>query len=92
MDHYSSFPVSTNGYKIRVSLKVGVYVHQDEDNSPIEIYNKSRIAYEQGEVNESDVYYYDDSFKDKSVQAYKNFSLCFCHMYHRIIWSMAVVV
>ena len=65
LDHYSSFPVSTNGYKIRVSLKVGVYVHQDEDNSPIEIYNKSRIAYEQGEVNESDVYYYDDSFKDK---------------------------
>ena len=46
-------------------MKVGVYVHQDEDNSPIEIYNKSRIAYEQGEVNESDVYYYDDSFKDK---------------------------
>lgn len=65
LERYSSVPVSMNGYKIRVSLKVGIYVYKGGDASPIEIYNKSRIAYEQGEVKESGLYYYDDSFKNK---------------------------
>jgi len=65
LDHYSSFPVSMNGYKIRLLLKVGICEYKGGDTTPIEIYNKSRIAYEQGEINESGVYYYNDSFKTK---------------------------
>lgn len=65
LEDYFAFPVSMNGYKIRVSLKVGVYVYQGEENSPIEIYNKARIAYEQGETKESGVYYYDSNLESK---------------------------
>lgn len=65
LEYYSSYPVTMNGYKIRVSLKVGVYHYRGEDSSPIEMYNKSRIAYEQGEPNESGIYYYDDGFKTR---------------------------
>ena len=65
LDHYFSCPVSMQGYKIRVSLKVGIYVYQGEEKSPIEIYNKARIAYEQGEVKKSGVYYYDVNLENK---------------------------
>lgn len=64
-DKYCALPVSMNGYKIRVSLKVGIYVYQGGNVSPIEIYNKARIAYEQGAVKESGVYYYDASLENK---------------------------
>lgn len=65
LEYYSAFPVSKNGYKIRVSLKVGIYIYQGEKASPTEIYNRARIAYEQGETKETGVYYYDDSLKNK---------------------------
>ena len=65
LDHYFSCPVSMQGYKIRVSLKVGIYVYQGEEKSPIEIYNKARIAYEQGDVKKSGVYYYDVNLENK---------------------------
>lgn len=65
LKRYNTAPVSLNEYKIRVGLKVGVYVYQGEDSSPTEIYNKARIAYEQGEAKESGVYYYDDSLKNR---------------------------
>lgn len=65
LERYSSNPVTMNGYKIRVTLKVGIYKYQGGNASPIDIYNNSRIAYEQGEMKESGVYYYDDSFKNK---------------------------
>lgn len=65
LDYYFAFPISMNGYKIRVSLKVGVYVYQGQESSPIEIYNKARIAYEQGEAKESGVYYYDFNLESK---------------------------
>lgn len=65
LERYSTLPVTMNGYKIRVSLKVGIYEYQGGNVSPVEIYNKSRIAYEQGEIKESGVYYYDDSLKNK---------------------------
>jgi len=54
LKRYNTAPVSLNEYKIRVGLKVGVYVYQGEDSSPTEIYNKARIAYEQGEAKESE--------------------------------------
>lgn len=56
---YFVFPISMSGYIFRVSLKVGIYEYQGEESSPIEIYNKARIAYEQGEAKESGIYYYD---------------------------------
>lgn len=65
LDNYFAFPMSLNGYKIRVALKVGIYVYKGEDTSPIGIYNKARIAYEQGEAKESGVYYYDANLENK---------------------------
>ncbi len=65
LDDYFASPISMNGYKIRVALKVGFYVYQGEENSPIGIYNKARIAYEQGEAKESGIYYYDDNLASK---------------------------
>lgn len=65
LDYYFTFPITTSGYKIRVSLKVGIYVYQGEEKSPIEIYNKARIAYEQGDAKESGIYYYDENLVSK---------------------------
>lgn len=65
LEDYFASPITINGYKIRVSLKVGVYIYKGEDNSPIDIYNKARIAYEQGEIKESGVYYYDVNLESK---------------------------
>ncbi len=65
LDHYCAFPITMNCYKIRVALKAGIYAYQGGDVSPVEIYNKARIAYEQGEVKESGVYYYDAGLKNK---------------------------
>jgi len=62
---YTSSPITMNGYKIRVTLKVGIYEYKGEESSPIEIYNKARIAYEQGEAKKSGVYYYDKDFDKK---------------------------
>ncbi|WP_276929656.1 EAL domain-containing protein [Herbinix luporum] len=58
LEDYFDFPVSMGGYKIRVSLKVGIYEYKGEEITPIEIYNKARIAYEQGEEKETGLYYY----------------------------------
>jgi len=63
LDYYFTFPISMSGYKIRVSLKVGIYVYKGEENAPIEIYNKARIAYEQGDTKESGIYYYDSNLE-----------------------------
>ena len=65
LERYFAFPISINGYKLRVSLKVGIYEYHGEESSPIGIYNKARIAYEQGEVKESGVYYYDVSLENR---------------------------
>jgi len=65
LDYYCAFPVTINDYKIRVSLKIGVYSYKGEDTLPVEIYNKARIAYEQGEVKESGVYFYDAGLVNK---------------------------
>jgi len=65
LEKYSTSPISMNGYKIRVSLKVGMYEYRGEDNSPIDIYNKARIAYEQGDAKRSGFYYYDKNFENR---------------------------
>lgn len=68
LENYFTNPISLHGYKIRVSLKVGIYEYDGEEKSPIEIYNKARIAYEQGEAKESGIYYYDVSLECKRRQ------------------------
>ncbi len=65
LENYVSSPIKMNGYKFRVSLKVGIYLYKGEETTPIEIYNKARIAYEQGEPNKSGIYYYDKNFEKK---------------------------
>ncbi|KAE9634901.1 MAG: c-di-GMP phosphodiesterase [Epulopiscium sp.] len=65
LGYYFDFPISINEHKIRVSFKVGIYVYQGEESTPIEIYNKARIAYEQGDDKESGIYYYDVGLENK---------------------------
>lgn len=65
LEHYIMFPFAINGYKIRISLKVGVYEYRGEDISPTEMYNKARIAHEQGEDKESGIYYYDINLENR---------------------------
>lgn len=65
LEHYNMFPFAINGYNIRISLKVGVYEYRGEDISPTEIYNKTRIAHEQGEDKESGIYYYDINLENR---------------------------
>jgi len=59
LEHYFAYPISINGYEVRVSIKVGVYEYRGEDISSTEIYNKARIAHEQGDTKESGIYFYD---------------------------------
>ncbi|HRC81635.1 MAG TPA: EAL domain-containing protein [Sedimentibacter sp.] len=59
-----SNPVKVKKYTFRLSLKIGMYEHRGRYESPITIFNKARIAYEQGEVKESGIYYYRDELEE----------------------------
>lgn len=50
--------VEIDGFQVRLPLKVGVYNYMGEPETAIAIYNKARIASEQGEIVESGIYYY----------------------------------
>lgn len=65
IEKYDTSPVLIGEYKIRVSLKAGIYEYTGEDSSPIDIYNKARIAYEQGDAKKSGIYYYDAGLENK---------------------------
>jgi predicted signal transduction protein with EAL and GGDEF domain len=60
-----SNPVKVKKYTLRLSLKIGIYEHKSRQESPITIFNKARIAYEQGEVKESGIYYYRDELEEQ---------------------------
>jgi EAL domain-containing protein (putative c-di-GMP-specific phosphodiesterase class I)/GGDEF domain-containing protein len=47
---------------VKVFLKVGVYEYIGTDESAMEVYNKARIASEQGNTQETDIYFYDKGF------------------------------
>ncbi len=51
-----------NQFTFRISMKIGIYEYYGEDESPVEIYDKARIAYEQGEFFETGIYFYDKKF------------------------------
>lgn len=65
LEHYFSSPIIIRGYKLRVALKVGIYEYEGTKELPIEIYNKARIAYEQGETKESGIYYYNATIDNR---------------------------
>lgn len=58
VNNYST-AVNIDGFQVRMPLKVGIYNYAGRYETPIEIYNKARIASEQGEANEAGIYYYD---------------------------------
>jgi len=55
--------MKANGYSIRLVTKVGIACCSDEDNKGVNIYNKARIAADQGDKDESGVYIYDKVFE-----------------------------
>jgi EAL domain-containing protein (putative c-di-GMP-specific phosphodiesterase class I)/GGDEF domain-containing protein len=52
-----------NQFMFRITMKIGIYLYDGLiDESPLEVYNKARIAYEQGTPYETGIYYYDREF------------------------------
>ena len=43
-------------------MKIGIYEYCGTDETPVSVYNKARIAYEQGERQETGIYLYDEEF------------------------------
>lgn len=70
VEKYSTSPVSLDGYTFRLSLKVGIYEYHGNEDSPVEILNRSRIAFEQGTKDESNVYHYDTRLEESRREAY----------------------
>lgn len=53
-----STAIKIEQFTFRVSLKIGVYEYHNNDETPMEAFNKARVAYEQGTEHESGIYYY----------------------------------
>ncbi|CAM3866529.1 GGDEF domain-containing phosphodiesterase [Alkalicoccus chagannorensis] len=53
-------PVQLDGFQFMVSLKIGIYPFEGKDEHPEEVYNKVRIAHEQGGPQQSGLYYYNE--------------------------------
>lgn len=70
IQNYST-PISIGNYKIQVIIKVGIYNYEGIDEEPIEVYNKARIAREQGETPHSGLYIYDPAFDEKRKEIYE---------------------
>lgn len=51
--------VNIDGFHVDLPMKIGIYLHKGGPDTPIDVYNKARIASEQGEIRESGIYYYD---------------------------------
>ena len=64
-----SNPVKVKNYTFRLALKIGMYDYNGGYESPIEIFNKARIAYEQGDSKESGIYYYKDELEEQRREA-----------------------
>lgn len=52
-----------NQFPIRVSMKIGIYEYDGTDETPINVYNKARIAYEQDTKQENEIYFYNKEFE-----------------------------
>lgn len=60
-----STPFKVNQFTFRILIKIGVYEYKGLRESPIDVYNKARIAYEQGDYQETGIYFYDKAFDVK---------------------------
>jgi EAL domain-containing protein (putative c-di-GMP-specific phosphodiesterase class I) len=60
-----SRPSEIEEYSTRISMKMGIYEYKGSKETPIDVYNKSRIAYEQGSEYESGIYHYDKQLELK---------------------------
>lgn len=70
IQNYST-PINLGNYNIQVIIQVGVYNYEGLDEEPIDIYNKARIAREQGETPHSGLYIYDPAFDEKRKEIYE---------------------
>lgn len=43
-------------------MKIGIYEYGGSGETPIDVYNKARIAYEQGTHQQDGIYFYDEEF------------------------------
>jgi len=70
LEKYST-AVQIENISFRVSLKVGVYEYQGCSETPVQVFNKARIAYEQGEEFESGIYYYLSQLEDRKREFFE---------------------
>jgi len=63
--------VHVENFNFRVSMKAGVYNYRGGNETPIEVFTKARIAYEQGQEKESGIYYYKDELEEHRRQLYE---------------------
>lgn len=66
-----SAAIRIHHYIFRVVLKIGMYECCKWDKSPIDVFNKARIAGEQGELRESGIYYYKNEIEDQRREMFK---------------------
>jgi EAL domain-containing protein (putative c-di-GMP-specific phosphodiesterase class I)/GGDEF domain-containing protein len=62
IEKYST-PFKVNQFMLRILIKIGIYEYAGINESPIDAYNKARIAYEQGSIQETGIYLYDKGFE-----------------------------
>ncbi|WP_367339540.1 EAL domain-containing protein [Aminivibrio sp.] len=70
LEKYST-AVQIENITFRVSLKVGVYEYEGGSETPVQVFNKARIAYEQGEEFESGIYYYLSQLEDRKREFFE---------------------
>lgn len=46
----------------KIFMKIGIYEYGGSVETPIDVYNKARIAYEQGTHQQDGIYFYDEEF------------------------------
>lgn len=55
----------------RVSMKIGIYEYDGSKETPTDVYNRARIACEQGAEQESGIYYYRKEFENKRKEFFE---------------------
>jgi len=58
-------------FTFRVSVKIGIYEYEGSNETPIDIYNRSRIACEQGIEQESGIFHYKKEFELKRKEFFE---------------------
>ena len=63
--------VNIDGFHVDLPMKIGIYLHKGGPDTPIDVYNKARIASEQGEIRESGIYYYDINVENSRKEIFE---------------------